>query len=61
MMKINKIDTLLKKCKKRESTKLGSQRMSNENIDELLEEIYRTYKLNTEFDIEYDGEDINGD
>ena len=34
--------------------------MSNEDIDELLEDIHRRNKLNTEFDIEYDGEDING-
>ena len=31
--------------------------MSNEDIDELLEEIHRKDKL----DIEYDREDINGD
>ena len=49
------------RCKKREATKLGAIRMSNENINEMLEEIYRRDKLETEFDIEYDGEDINGD
>ena len=61
MMKINKIDTLPNRCKKREATKLGAIRMSNEDINEMLEEIYRRDKLETEFDIEYDGEDINGD
>ena len=35
--------------------------MRNEDIDELLEEIHRRDKLDTYFDIEYDGEDINGD
>ena len=35
--------------------------MSNEGIDELLEEIHRRDKLDTYFDIEYNGEDINGD
>ena len=35
--------------------------MSNEDIDELLEEIHRRDKLDTYFDIEYNGEDINGD
>ena len=35
--------------------------MSNEDIDELLVEIHRRDKLNTYFNIEYDGEDINGD
>ena len=34
--------------------------MSNDDIDELLEEIHRRDKLNTEFDIEYDREDISG-
>ena len=35
--------------------------MGNENINELLEEIRRRDKLDTDFDIEYDGEEINGD
>ena len=35
--------------------------MSNEDIDELLEELHRKDNLDTYFDIEYDGEDINGD
>ena len=61
MMNIDKINPLPKRCKKREAIKLVSQRMSNEDIDELLEEIYRRYKLDTEFDIEYDGKDINDD
>ena len=33
--------------------------MSNEDIDELLEEIHRRDKLDTDFDIEYDEENIN--
>ena len=33
--------------------------MRNKDIDELLEEIYRRDKLDTELDIEYNGEDIN--
>ena len=35
--------------------------MSNDNIDEVLEEIHRRDKLDTYFNIEYDGENINGD
>jgi len=35
--------------------------MSNDNIDELIEEIDRRNKLGTYFDIQYDGEDINVD
>ena len=35
--------------------------MSNEDIDELLEELQWRNKLDTEFNIEYDGENINGD
>ena len=35
--------------------------MSNEERDELLEEINRRDKLDTEFDIEYNRKDINGD
>ena len=61
MMKIDKIKTLPKICKKREATKLGAHRMSNEDTDEQLEEIQRRDKLDTQFDIEYDGMDINGD
>ena len=51
MMKINKINTLPKRYKKREDIKLGAQRMNNEDIDEVLEEIYREDKLDIEFDI----------
>ena len=51
IMKIDKINTLPKRCMKKEATKLGSQRMSNEDIDELSEEIHRRDKLDTEFDI----------
>ena len=47
MIKIYKINTLPKICKKREVTKLESQRMSNDDIDELLEEIHRKDKLDT--------------
>ena len=61
MMKIDKINPLPTQCKKRKAIELGAQRMSNKDIDELLEEIHRRDKMDTEFDIEYDGEDINGD
>ena len=61
MMKIDKINTLPKRCKKKKATKLGAIRMSNDDIDELIEEIHRRDKLDTDFDIQYDGEDINGD
>ena len=61
MMKIDKINILPKRCKKKKAKKLGSIRMSKHNIDELIEEIYRRDKLDTDFDIQYDGKDINGD
>ena len=60
IMKIDQIP-LPKRCKKKEAKKLGAIRMSNDNIDELIEEIHRRDKLDTDFDIQYDGEDINGD
>ena len=61
MIKIDKINILPKRCNKKEAKKLGAIRMSNDNIDELIEEIHRRDKLDTDFDIQYDGEDINGD
>ena len=60
-MKIYKISILPKWCKKKEAKKLGDIRMSNDNIDERIKEIDRRNKLDTDFDIQYDGEDINGD
>ena len=35
--------------------------MSNEDINELIEEMNRRDKLDTDFDIEYDRSDVNGD
>ena len=61
MIKIDKVHTLPKRFKKKEATKLGAIRMSNEDIDELLEEIHKRDKLDIDFDIYYDGEDINSD
>ena len=61
MMKIDKINILPKRCNKKEATNLGAIRMSNDNIDDIIEEIHRRDKLDTYFDIQYDGEDINGD
>ena len=61
MIKIDKINTLPRRCKRKEAKKLGAIRISNDNIDELLEEIHRRDKLDTDFDIQYDGEDTNGD
>ena len=61
MMKIDRINTLPKGCKKQEATKLGAIRMSNEDIDELLEEIHSRNKYDTYFDIKYDEENTNGD
>ena len=61
MIKIDKINILQKSCKKKEAKKLGAIRMSNDNIDKLIEEIHRRDKLDTDFDIQYDGEDINWD
>ena len=61
MIKIYKINILPKRCKKNEAKKLGTIRISNDNIDELIEEIHRRDKLDIDFDIQYDGEDTNGD
>ena len=61
MIEIDKINILPKRCKKKEAKKLGAIRISNDNIDELIEEIHRRDKLDTDFDIQYDGNDINGD
>ena len=33
---------------------MGVIRISNDNIDELIEEIHRRDKLDTDFDIQYD-------
>ena len=44
-----------------QAEKLGALKMSNDDIDELLEEIHRREKLFKELDIEYDNEDTNGD
>ena len=41
MMNIDKINTLPKSCKKRKATKVGAQRISNVDIDDLLEEIHK--------------------
>ena len=56
-----RLTSLPKRCKKKEATALEAKRMSNEDIEGLLEEIHRRYKLDTDFDIEYNGEDINVD
>ena len=61
MIKKNKINILPKRCKKKKATKLGAQKRRNEDIDELLKEIHRRDKLDTEFDREYDGEHTNDD
>ena len=61
IMKIDKINILPKRCKKKEAKKLGAIRMSNDIIDEIIEEIHRRDKLDTNFDIQYDGQDINVD
>ena len=45
MTKIDRINPLPTRCKNRETTKLGAIRMSNDDIDELLEEIYRRDEL----------------
>ena len=60
IIKIDKIKILPKWCNKKEEKKLGAIRMNNDDIDELIEEIHRRDKLDTDFDIQYDGEDING-
>ena len=51
MMKIDKINILPKRWKKKDATKLGAIRMGNEDIDKLLEEIHRRDKVDTFIDI----------
>ena len=55
MTKIDKLNILPKRCQRKEAKQLGDIRMSNDNIDEIIEEIYRRDKLDTYFDIQYDG------
>ena len=59
MIKIDKKNTLPKRRNKKQAGKFGALRMSNKDTDKILEEIHRRDKLDTEFDIEYDGEDTN--
>ena len=40
---------------------MGAIKISNDDIGELLEEINRRDKLDTDFDLDYDGIDIKSD
>ena len=51
MTKIDKKNTVPKRCNNKQAQKLGALRMSNKDIDKLLEEIHRRDKSDTEFDI----------
>ena len=63
-IKIDKNNKLPKRCNKKQVEALGALLIRNDDIDELLEEIFRRDKFDTEFAIE-DGvdyrENTNGD
>ena len=63
-IKIDKNNKLPKRCNKKQVEELGALLIRNDDIDELLEEIFRRDKFDTEFAIE-DGvdyrENTNGD
>ena len=53
---INKNNKLPKRCNKKQAEKLESLRIRNDDIDELLQELFRRDKFDTEFGIEDDVE-----
>ena len=52
-MKLDKNNKLPKRCNKKQANKLGALRIKNDDINELLEEIFRRDKCDTELGIEY--------
>ena len=51
MMKILEENMLPNKCNKKEATNQGAMKIDEENIREIIEEVYRRDKFDKEFDI----------
>ena len=51
MMKISEENMLPSKYNKKEATNQGAMKIDDEDIREIIEEVYRRYKLDKEFDI----------
>ena len=53
MMKIDTNNKFPKKCNKKQAENFGALKIRNNNIDDLIEEIFRRSNFDTEFGIEY--------
>ena len=51
MMKISEENILPSKCNKEEATNQGAMKIDDEDIREIIEEVYRRDKFDKEFDI----------
>ena len=51
MMKISEENMLPSKCNKKEATNQGAIKINDDNIREIIEEVYRRDKFDKEFDI----------
>ena len=51
MMKITKENMLPNKCNKKEAANQGAMKIDDEDISEIIEEVYRRDKFDKEFDI----------
>ena len=51
MMKISEENVLPSKCNKKEATNQGAMKIDDEDIREIIEEVYRRDKFDKEFDI----------
>ena len=52
MMKISEENMLPNKCNKKEATNQGAMKIDDEDVKEIIEEVYRRDKFDKEFDIE---------
>ena len=51
MMKISENNMLPKTCNRKEATHQGAMKIDNEDIKEIIEEVYRRDKFDKKFDI----------
>ena len=51
MLKISEENMLPKKCNRKEATNQGARKIDDEDIKEIIEEVYRWDKFDKEFDI----------
>ena len=51
MMKISEENMLPNKCNKKKATNQGAMKIDDEDIKEIIEEVYRRDKFNKDFDI----------